>query len=222
MPSRTGKAACRGRRARERSFDAGPQRRAVQCRAAAVGTAVWTGVSLAEVLRAAGVRGAGRHVLFVGLDAMAADTHGFGGSIPLEKATSPEVLLAYEMNGLPLPPVHGFPLRVVVPGYIGARSVKWLRSVAVAAAPSENYFQAHAYKLFPPSVRAHTADWNAGGTLTGPPVSAVICAPRQGQRLRAGHLSTTGYAFAGGRPVARVEATAGGAVHWEAARLAGH
>lgn len=189
--------------------------------AAAVGTAVWTGASLAEVLRAAGVRGAGRHVLFVGLDAVAADAHGFGGSVPLEKATSPEVLLAYEMNGSPLPPVHGFPLRVVVPGYIGARSVKWLRSVAVAAAPSENYFQAHAYKLFPPSVRAHTADWNAGVTLTGPPVSAVICAPRQGQRLRAGHLSTTGYAFAGGRQIARVEVSADGGVHWETARLVG-
>ncbi|HTE03946.1 MAG TPA: molybdopterin-dependent oxidoreductase, partial [bacterium] len=119
------------------------------------------------------------------------------------------------------PPVHGFPLRVVVPGYIGARSVKWLRSVAVAAAPSENYFQAHAYKLFPPSVRAHTADWNAGVTLTGPPVSAVICAPRQGQRLQAGHLSTTGYAFAGGRQIARVEVSADGGVHWETARLVG-
>src|SRR5438046_8931378 len=110
----------------------------------------------------------------------------FGGSFPLERASRPDVLLAYEINGSPLPPVHGFPLRVVVTGYIGARSVKWLRSVAVAAAPSENYFQAHAYKLFPPSVRAHTADWNAGVTLTAPPASAVICAPRQGQQLQAG------------------------------------
>src|SRR5207247_2605204 len=161
---------------------------------------IWSGVRLRDVLRAAGVEAQTGHVAFTGLDEVEEEGEllEFGGSIPLDCAMRADVLLADEMNGEPLPQLHGYPLRVVVPGYIGARSVKWLRSVAVAAAPSENYFQAHAYKLFPPSVRAHTADWNAGVTLTGPPVSAVICAPRQGQRLRAGHLSTTGDAFAGG------------------------
>lgn len=190
--------------------------------AEAVGTAVWTGVPLAEVLRAAGVRAAGRHVHFLGLDTVAASDQGFGGSIPVEKATGPEVLLAYDMNGSPLLPVHGFPLRVVVPGYIGARSVKWLRSISVAAEPSKNYFQAHAYKLFPPHVQARTVDWDAGVTLTEPSVSAVICVPREGQCVRAGRLSTTGYAFAGGgRQVASVEVSADGGVHWEQARLVG-
>ena len=122
--------------------------------AEAVGTATWTGVPLGAVLRAAGARALGRYVHLLGLDTVATDTQGFGGSIPLEKAMSPEVLLAYEMNGSPLLPVHGFPLRVVVPGYIGARSVKWLRSISVAAEPSRNYFQSHAYKWFPPHVRA--------------------------------------------------------------------
>ncbi len=99
-----------------------------------------------------------RHVAFAGLDET--ERHGhrfcFGGSIPLEKALSPEVLLAYEMNGEPLPPVHGAPLRVVVPGYIGARSVKWLSTVTLQDEPSDNYFQAKAYRLFPPARAART------------------------------------------------------------------
>jgi sulfite oxidase len=189
--------------------------------AEAVGTAVWTGVPLAEVLRAAGVRPAARHVHFLGLDTVAGDTQGFGGSIPIEKATNPETLLAYEMNGSPLLSLHGFPLRVVVPGYIGARSVKWLQSISVAAEPSPNYFQSHAYKLFPSDVRADTVDWGAGVTLTEPPVSAVICVPREGRRVRAGPLSTTGYAFAGSRQIARVEVSIDGGVRWETARLVG-
>jgi sulfite oxidase len=190
--------------------------------AEAVGTAAWTGVPLTDVLKAAGVRAPGRHVHLLGLDRVAADAQGFGGSIPLEKAMSPEVLLAYEMNGSPLLPVHGFPLRVVVPGYIGARSVKWLRSVSVAAEPSGNYFQSRAYKLFPPHVRAQTVDWTAGLTLTEPPVNAVICTPREGQRVQTGYLSATGYAFAGGdRQIARVEMSADGGIHWETAQLVG-
>src|SRR2546428_10207847 len=76
--------------------------------AEAVGTATWTGVPLGAVLQAAGVRAVGRYVHLLGLDTVATDTQGFGGSIPLEKAMSPEVLLAYEMNGSPLLPVHGF------------------------------------------------------------------------------------------------------------------
>lgn len=190
--------------------------------AEAVGTAVWTGARLVDVLRAAGVRPDGRHVHFLGMDAVATDERGFGGSIPLQKATSPEVLLAYEMNGSPLLPVHGFPLRVLVPGYIGARSVKWLQTIAVAAEPSSSYFQSHAYKLFPPHVQAHTADWAAGLVLTEPPVSAVVCTPQEGQRVRAGPLPVAGYAFAGGgRQIVRVEVSGDGGRHWEAARLVG-
>jgi sulfite oxidase len=80
------------------------------------------------------VAGAG-HVAFLGLDQMerGGEPFGFGGSIPIEKAMSAGTLLAYEMNGEPLPPLHGFPLRVIVPGYIGARSVKWLTNIHLQA-----------------------------------------------------------------------------------------
>ena len=102
----------------------------------ATGTATWTGVALADVLALAGPRPGAAHVGFEGADSCpeASPPQRFGGSIPLDKARRPEVLLAWAMNGEPLPPVHGAPLRVVVPGYIGARSVKWLERIEVARA----------------------------------------------------------------------------------------
>ena len=73
----------------------------------------------------------------------------FGGSIPLDKARRAEVLLAWAMNGEPLAPVHGAPLRVVVPGYIGARSVKWLDRIEVRSMPWQGYYQHVVYRLLP-------------------------------------------------------------------------
>src|SRR5450755_510374 len=99
----------------------------------ATGTATWTGVGLADVLALAGPSDAAAHVGLEGADVSteAEPVQRFGGSIPLEKACRPEVLLAWAMNGEALPIVHGAPLRVVVPGYIGARSVKWLERIEV-------------------------------------------------------------------------------------------
>src|SRR5690349_22765754 len=117
----------------------------------ATGTATWTGVALADVLALACPLPAAGHVGFAGADLCpeASPAQPFGGSIPLEKACRPEVLLAWAMNGDPLPPVHGAPLRVIVPGYIGARSVKWLERIELRAAPWEGYFQHVAYRLLP-------------------------------------------------------------------------
>lgn len=188
----------------------------------AVGNAAWGGVRLRDVLQAAGVAEHALHVAFTGLDEVERHgrSFGFGGSIPLEKALSEEVLLAYEMNGAPLEPVHGYPLRVVAPGYIGARSVKWLASMMVQETPSDNYFQAHAYKLFPPSARADNADWSSGMMLGDFPVSAVICSPDQGASVPAGIVTVEGYAIAGGgRTVERVDLSADGGTSWISATL---
>jgi sulfite oxidase len=187
--------------------------------AEAAGNARWTGVALREILTAAGVHEVAQHVAFLGLDDVERQRTGFGGSIPIHKALAPEVLLATEMNGAPLLPVHGFPLRVIVPGYIGARSVKWLSEITVQEEPSSNYFQAHAYKIFPPHVRAESADWSRGLMLGELPVNAVICDPADGTTVGA-DLTVRGYALtSGGRRVERVDLSVDRSDSWYTADL---
>jgi sulfite oxidase len=116
------------------------------------------------------------------------------------------------MNGEPLAPLHGYPLRVVVPGTIGARSVKWLSTVTVQREPSANYFQARTYRLFPAHVRSE-ADASAHGVELGEfPVSAVTCEIRDGV--------ARGYALTGGqRRVELVEVSLDGGETWANAEL---
>ncbi len=176
--------------------------------AAAIGNAQWAGVSLRDVLQSTGIGERASHVAFTGLDDVVLDgsQFPFGGSIPLERALSDDVLLAYEMNGRPLSPAHGFPLRVVVPGYVGARSVKWLAAITVQAEPSSNYFQARAYKLFPPDAPPQFVDWTTGATLYETPVNSVICAPSPTEPISPGTVSIKGYATGGGGcRISRVE-----------------
>jgi hydroxyacylglutathione hydrolase len=175
--------------------------------AGAIGNATWCGFRLRDVLSAAGVEIESGHVAFTGLDV--AEEEGelteFGGSIPLAKALSLDVLLADEMNGEPLPPAHGFPLRVIVPGYIGARSVKWLSTITVQPEPSPNYFQARTYRLFPSDVRSETSTIDHGIPLGELPVNAAICTPRDGEAVQ-GNIRARGYAIsAGTRLIERVE-----------------
>lgn len=192
--------------------------------AEAISSAVWAGAPLREVLLAAGVAPGAAHVAFAGHDEVERQGRRFtfGGSIALDKALGPEVLLAYEMNGAPLPAVHGFPLRAIVPGHIGARSVKWLGAITLQAEPSENYFQAHAYKLFPADIDAETVDWQGGLMLGEASLTSVICRPAPGARLPAGPTLVAGYAYAGGgRGIARVDVSADNGASWAQAELCG-
>jgi sulfite oxidase len=132
----------------------------------------------------------------------------------------PEVVLAYEMNGEPLAPEHGAPLRVVAPGYIGARSVKWLASIELQEEPSSNYYQTHAYKIFPPQVNEETADWGKGLMLGELSVNSVICQPTDEETVPAGPVSVRGYAITGGeRSVERVDVSVDGGKTWTTADL---
>ncbi len=185
----------------------------------ATGTATWTGVALADVLALAGPLTGARHVGLEGADP-AADAPGqelFGGSVPLDKASRPEVLLAWAMNGELLAPVHGAPVRAVVPGYIGARSVKWLHRVEVRTDPWQGYFQHVAYRLLP-------EDGSPGPGL-GTPLGLValnseVLVPADGDVVPAGPAEVRGYAFAGGeRYVARVDVSLDAGRTWSQAEL---
>jgi sulfite oxidase len=175
----------------------------------AISTARWTGASLADVLAEARLRPDAAHVEFTAPDVAseARPPQPYGASIPLAKATAGEVLLAWAMNDRPLPDVHGGPVRVVVPGYVGARSVKWVSRVTVRERPSDNYFQAESYRLLPP------------GLQLGPvAINADILIPADGTVLPAGPVTVTGYAFGGdGRGVARVDVSLDhGRTWWQA------
>lgn len=186
----------------------------------------WTGARLADVLAAAGVDrsdgSAARHVEFLGLDRAEKEgkRYDFGGSIPLAKALADETLLAYALNGSPLPALHGFPVRALVPGYIGARSVKWLDQVHVRPDPSPNQFQAKQYRLYPADVRADTADPARGLPLGETAVNADIC--RVESAADGTNVTIEGWAIGGGgRAVSRVEVSTDDGTTWKQATFTG-
>lgn len=190
----------------------------------AISTARWRGVRLADVLAAAGVhRDDGVHVAFTAPDVAqeASPVQPFGGSIPVGKAMSEEVLLAWEMNSEPLPRVHGGPVRVVVPGYVGARSVKWVTAVTVRPSPSDNYFQAADYRILPPDTDPDTAAPGEGISLSSLPLNCDILVPGDGDEIPAGPLTVHGWAIAGdGRGIGRVDVSLDRGRTWRQADLA--
>jgi sulfite oxidase len=186
----------------------------------ATATARWVGVRLADVLAAAGVRPGATDVAFLAPDVApeASPPSPYGGSIGLGKATAAEVLLAWQMNGEPLPAAHGAPVRVVVPGYIGARSVKWVERITVQDRPSGNFFQHSAYRLLPAE---HTTPQPGDGVaLTAVALNADITHPDDHAVVPAGSTRVSGYAFAGGdRDVVRVDVSIDHGRTWRQADL---
>ena len=188
-----------------------------------ISTGCWSGFVLANVLRQAGLSPEARFVEFVGLDSVErhGQRFGFGGSIDLAKALSPDVLLATELNGGPLPPDHGFPLRALVPGWIGARSVKWLGRITVTAAPSQNYFQTKAYRMpagdqpSRPARRLRRYGAERGAAQCGHPGAD----PGPGRRRGAGDHTGMGDRL-GGRRLTAVEVSPNAGAEWQPARIA--
>ncbi len=123
------------------------------------------------------------------------------------------------MNGAPLRPEHGFPLRAIVPGYAGVRSPKWLSRVTVGDRPSDNPIQATDYRLLPADVTPDTVDWNRGLVIDEMPINAAICDPSPHQTVAAGPLPIRGYAIAGTRSVVRVDVSVDGGHRWRQADL---
>jgi sulfane dehydrogenase subunit SoxC len=181
----------------------------------AVGTAAWTGTPLRALLEEAGLEDDAADVVFAGLD------RGIEGgvdqryerSLSVAEAMRDDVLLAYEMNGQPLPPQHGFPLRLIVPGWYGMTQVKWLHRVTVVDRPFEGYQMARAYRV-----------WNAEDE-PGEPLSRI--APRalmvppgipefmsRRRVVPAGRQVVEGRAWSGWGPIVRVEVSVDGGATW--------
>ena len=200
------------------AFD--PQVPGHQWRLGAVSTAEWTGVPLVDVLDGAGLTFRAREVLFRGADGGHVD--GRVGAIPFERSLSLDdiaangALLAYEMNGAPLPARHGYPLRLVVPGWYGVASVKWLTTIEVLDHAFDGHFQTELYRYV----------WHRDGqTVTEPVrrlrVRSVITEPSCGQPLTRGDVWIRGLAWSGSAPIARVRVRVGQRP-WQTARLLGH
>jgi sulfite oxidase len=179
----------------------------------AISNAVWIGCSLADVLRFGVLDPRAKHVEFVGSDLCqkeGVETR-FAGSIPVGRALAGDVLLAWGMNGSALAREHGAPLRAIVPGYIGARSVKWLQEINLRITPSDNLFHAHAYRLFPPAASPASADWKKALELGELSVNSCICSIEEVSN----GLLARGYATAGGgRDVVRVDVGYGEPLKW--------
>jgi sulfite oxidase len=198
----------------------------VQWDAGAIGTAEWRGPQLSDVLGRAGLKSGAKHVWFEGKDGVTLKDRQtlFGASIPIQKALKPETIIALEMNGLPLAREHGYPARTIVPGFIGARSVKWLGRIVVSDHPSENNFVARDYKLFPPEATAETVKPENYEPIDEMVLSSAICTPLVGATVRAGKLEVGGYALppgADGVTIASVQVSGDGGGTWTAAELVG-
>jgi len=188
----------------------------------ATSTAEWSGVWLGDVLRAAGPDAEARHVAFAAPDVAeeAVPPQPYGSSIPLAKALDGDVMLAWGMGGIALPAVHGAPVRVVVPGYIGARSVKWVERITAQHDPSSNYFQASAYRLLPADPESSGTEPGDGIPLSSAALNAAILQPDHRASVPVGPTQVTGYAYAGdGRAVVRVDVSVDGGAHWRQANL---
>jgi sulfite oxidase len=189
----------------------------------AISTAEWRGVRLADVLEAAGVHpDDGLHVAFEAPDVAqeARPVQPYGSSIPLSKAMSQEVLLAWQMNSEPLPRAHGGPVRVVVPGYIGARSVKWVTAITVQPGPSENYFQSLDYRILHPDADPDTVPAGEGISLSSLALNCDVLDPTDDDRVPRGPLTIRGYGIAGdGRSVERIDVSLDDGLTWRQADL---
>jgi len=197
------------------------QTNGLQWTVGAISTAEWEGVKLRDILADAGLDlnslppGA-KHAQFSGLEA-------YGASIPIHKAVDPagDVLLAFQMNGVSLPREHGFPLRVIVPGNVAARSVKWLSKITISDEESLTQWQRKDYKSFGPNDTK--PNWESAKSIQEMPVTSAItsisnASARDGAIEK--NMGLEGYAYSGGgREIVRVDVSVDGGETWDQAEL---
>jgi DMSO/TMAO reductase YedYZ molybdopterin-dependent catalytic subunit len=189
----------------------------------AVGTAAWRGVPLRALLDEAGVRDGVREVLFTGLDrGIEKEVEQiYQRSLSLDEALRDELVLAYEMNGAPLLPQHGAPLRLVVPGWYGMTNVKWLSQITALSEPFEGYQQSAAYKF-----RRDEEDDGTPVTRMAP--RALMVPPgipdfhTRERTVSPGRCTLEGRAWSGRARIAGVDVSTDRGATWEAAQLGAH
>ncbi|XP_078033227.1 sulfite oxidase [Augochlora pura] len=190
----------------------------------AVGNATWTGARLCDILKDMKINEDDyNHVQFEGSDV---DPSGapYGASIPISKAMNPraDVILAYEMNGQPISRDHGFPIRVIVPGVVGARNVKWLDKIIISKEESHSQWQRGDYKGFSPSTDWDDVDFSKAPAIQEMPVVSAICTPESMETVKVndGKINVKGYAWSGGgRKIIRVDVTNDQGETWHTANL---
>jgi sulfane dehydrogenase subunit SoxC len=186
----------------------------------AVGNAEWTGTPLRILLQEAGVSAAAVEVVFTGLDqgVEGDQVQYYQRSLTIDEATRDEVLLVYEMNGEPLPPQHGYPLRLLKPGWYGMASVKWLDRIEAVAQPFQGYQMVRAYRY------ARSAD-DPGEAVNVIRPRALMIPPgipdfmTRDRLVEAGQVTLAGKAWAGTGGVSRVEISIDAGATWSEARI---
>jgi DMSO/TMAO reductase YedYZ molybdopterin-dependent catalytic subunit len=182
----------------------------------------WTGARLRDILKAAGVKPGAVHVAFFGADFGELPTaKPVVRSIPMSKALEPNTLVAWAINGEPLPKVHGFPLRMIVPGWVGSASIKWLVGIEVLDAPFKGTYMDDSYRVpAHPIAPGEKMPKDAVSTEAWP-VKSVITQPAPGAKFKiGGKIAIAGKAWAGENSVTRVEVSLDEGVTWKQATLA--
>lgn len=181
----------------------------------AIGNGEWAGTPLREVLTLAGVSNRAVSVQLVGLD-LESPEQGFRYVLPISKAMHPDTLLAYSLNGEPLPRDHGYPLRALVPGWVGAASVKWLGHIEVARRPIFGRTNTTSYVLIGDRFPAHTPA--QGEPVNAQVIKSALALPWPA-RLTAGHTRLRGYAQSPTGPITLVQWSVDSGANWSEAEL---
>ena len=184
-----------------------------------VGNGRWMGVRFRDVLERAGVRDPAQNILLDGVDVPLGKMPDFQRTIPVKKALHPDTLLAYEMNGQPLPVEHGFPLRLIVPGWAGDSWVKWLQHIEVLDHEFEGFWMKTAYRHPTHPVAPGTAvDPKEMVPVTDLNIKSVIATPTSGW-IKPGRVRISGTAWSNSSPVTSVDVSVDGGSTWRSAKL---
>lgn len=197
-----------------------PRMPGLQWRRGAIGNAEWRGPRLKDVLERAGASSNAAYATFNGADIGGGMTPDFIRSIPMRKAMDDATILAIEMNGQPLPDLHGAPVRLIVPGWDGASWVKWVNDIRIAGEPDTGFFMNPAYRFPRNPVTPGTAPRPEDlEVIEGMAVKSFFALPERGTRLPRGPLVLRGAAWGGENRITRVEVSTDGGMRWAHAEL---